>query len=277
MTTHPVDLGSEHTAPTVVIEAIYKDAVTGALYVHQDLMKVQEPWAEEAHISPMRAHTSLGDVESFVAYVKRFGGASECAPFLTWNSRGFRAVLDYASDAEPGRCHWIAEMPFITSIQWQRWMALANGNAVSHKAAVEKLEDLGADILEPAQAELMTLLRSLRASVNAQADTELRPDGTASVSFKEDRNLKVAAGTVALPPTFRISIPILKGHVDEQGRPVVYALDVRVRVSIDSDAHLAFRFSIPDAEQALEDVYADRVKAASALLGEQFTLLRAAD
>ncbi len=278
--TLPVALESKQTAPSIVVAPMYQDPITRALYVHQDLVRVQEPWAEEAHVSPMNVTERFGDVESFVDYVKRFGGDDISAPkpFLTWNARGLEATLDYATPGGvPGRCRWDAVHPFVTTRQWNAWMTLAGGRPVGQRQTIETLEDLGADILEPTPTELANLLRTLRAAVSAKADTELRPDGTTNVSFVQDKTVKSGTGDVALPPSFTIGIPVLKGHVDDEGRPVVYKLQVRLRVSVDDQARLAFRFSIPDAERVLEDVYADRVKLAKELLGPEFSLLRAAD
>jgi uncharacterized protein YfdQ (DUF2303 family) len=279
--TQPIDSMAIQTASRLVIAPTWQDPMTKALYVHQDLVKTQEPWAEEAHIRPMKASESFGDVESFVDYVGRYSNhVDRSRTLLTWNKSGLRAVLDYANfDQEPGRCQWTASYPFITSIQWRAWMELADGHAVGQKAAIESLEDLSEDILTPTPAELMSLLRSLRASVNSQADTELRPDGTMSIKFSQDTKVKSggAAGEVSLPPTIEIAIPVLKGHVNSEGRPFAYRVPVRVRVSVDDDSRLAFRFTVPTAERILEDAYADRVKAAKELLGENYTLPRAAN
>lgn len=278
-TTSPIDLDGSSTIARLAIRPAWKDPQTGALYVHRDLDLAQDPWVEEQHIRPVKAAEKFGDVDSFCAYVKRFTAHDDEPPFLTFCARGLRGLLDYhQSDGNPGRCQWTAEHPFVTSRQWRAWMELANGQPRSQKVAIEALEDLGEDIQEPKQADLMALLRSLRASVNAKADAELRPDGTISVRFEKDQTVKAgAAGAVDLPPSIKVAIPVLKGHVDEEGRPVRYALQIRVRVSVDDNARLMFRFSAPTAEQVLEDALADRVQAAKALLGEGLPLLRAAD
>ncbi len=276
--TKPTDAKATNTAPIVTIAPTYKDEETGALYVHQDLVKVQEPWEEEAHISPMDVTERFGDVESWVEYVERFGGGPDYPPFLIWNRRGLQAVLDYPADqGSSGRCQWRAECPFVTTRQWNAWTGLAL-QAVGQRAAVERIEDLAEDILQPAPADLAGILRTLRATVSSKATTELRPDGTNSVAWTKDQTVKSGAeGSVELPPAFTIAIPVLKGHVDQEGRPVVYNVEVRLRVSMDDNAHLVFRFGIPTAERILEDAYLDRVKAAKVLLGKEMPLLRAAD
>ena len=274
--TQPVVDFDQDNQVYLAVAATYKDPHTGRLLVHHDLVEIQAAYLEEEHIPPMKVTEKFGDVESFVDYVARF--ALPESSLLTWNARGLRALVDYASAGtdEPGRCQWLATMPFTTSIQWQNWTSFASGQSLGQKIAVERLEDLGADIVEPKPADLMGLLRSLRSSVNAKASAELRPDGTTSIAFERDSRV-AAAKDVDLPPTFKIAIPILKGHLNPDGSPVLFGLDVRVRVSVDDSAKLALRFTIPDAELALERVYAERVAAAKALLGETFALLRASD
>jgi hypothetical protein len=273
----PFDPNALHTAPKVVIAPFFKDSETGATYVHQDLVKTQEPWAEEAHIPPMRGTEKFGDVESFVDFVKRYANSERS--LLTWSSKGLFVTLDYADAIEPapGRCQWRAEHPFVTSRQWRAWMNVASGQAVPQRVAVERLEDLAEDIVEPAATDLMNIIRSLKASANAKAETEIRPDGTTAVTFAQDTAVRGKTGDVTLPQFIFISIPVLKGHLSEAGKPVLYRIPVRVRVSVDEVAHLAFRFSIPNAEQVLEATYEDRVTLAKSKLGDDFELLRAAD
>lgn len=287
-TTLPIENTDDTTAPAVLIAATYKDPTTGALYVHQDLRLARADWEEEGHIPPAKSTERFGDVESWVQYVQRFAetaeedGETAREPLLTWNTSGLRAVLDYHQGfGDAGRCQWQAFHPFLPSAQWQAWMKLANGAAIGQKSTVEALEDLAEDIREPAPADLAALLRSLRASVNAKADTELRPDGTSSVAFSKDAQVRsgsgAAAGEVTLPAQIAIAIPVLKGHVDQSGAAVLYRVAVRLRVSVDDQAHLAFRLSIPNAERVLETALLDRVAAAKQLLGESLPLLRGAD
>lgn len=280
-TTDPIDEGRASTAPRLAIAPSYRDPHTGALYVHADLVEVQEPWAEESHVPPIKAAEKFGDVESWVAYVQRFGAPGDVdgttyLPHLTWSASGLKAILDYhGADLVAGRCQWVATCPFVLSPEWRAWTAFASGQPWPHKAAVEKLEDLAPDIVDPPAADLAALLRSLRATVNATAQTDLRADGTATVAFSTDKRVNLPG--LDLPPEFAVAIRALVGHVDDDGRPVLYRLPVKVRVSVDDQARLAFRFGVPTAERVLEDVYADRVARAKALLGDGFALLRAAD
>lgn len=264
-----------NTAPLLAIDATYRHPVNGALYVHESLKPVIQPWEDEGHISPFRSSEQFGDVESFVLFVERF--KSDPAPLLTWSERGLRAVLDFGTIEAPGRRIAIAEHPFQLTSQWKAWATLANGMARTQRQLLEALEDLSEDIVEPDAATLVSILRTLRATVNATASTDLNADGSTHVEFT--KNTTIHAGKVSLPPEIKIGVPVLKGHTEEKdGKrvPVVYRLPVRVRVSVDDQAHLAFRLTMPTAERVLESVYADRVATAKTLLGAGGTLLRAA-
>lgn len=273
------------TAPTVTIAPSYTDHTTGAVYVHQDLAQVVKPWAVEDHIAPINETQRFGDVESFADFVKRFAGAGEHAPLLTWSERGLKAVLDYhIAEGEPNRCAWIAEHPFQRTKQWEAWATLADGNPKDQKRVVEALEDMADDIVEPPAADLLTLLRILKATVNTEGAVEMREDGTTSVTYA--RNTTVNANGATVPATIKISIPVFKGHTvmadvlgkdnkptgQQRPTPVPYGLTVRVRVD-SNDGRVSFRLSRPQADQVFEAALADRIATARELL-DGFQLLR---
>jgi hypothetical protein len=266
--TDPIDEGKPSTAPRLAIAPAYRDPDTGVVYVHKDLVATGSPWDNEAHIGPVEEHVELGDVESWVSYVQRFVSEGGVLPLLTWNKNGFRAVLDYhESLTNPGRAQWIAEQPFILTPEWRAWMLLCDNHAKEQRVAIEALEDRAGDIVSPAQSELMALLRSLRTQINKNAS---------HIEFFSDTNVSARGGTADVPAEFEIAIPVLKGHVNEQGAPVLYKLKVRIRTSPTDQGKLYLRFSIPDAERVFESVLADQVKAAREQLGDNLPLLRAA-
>ena len=252
--------------PTVPASYVHKE--NGAVYVHHDLWEAIKPWETEAHVGPVVADEQFGDVASWCQYTQHY--AAENRLLLTWNSGGLRAVLDYHGGGEqPGRCQWTAMHVFKRAPEWDALLNLAQ-QSVGHKAAIEKLEDLGEYIVAPAPADLMLLLRNLRATLNATAETEIRPDGTTEVSFTQ--NTKVLARGVALPTIIKFLIPVLAGNAQR------YEIDVRVRASVGDGAHLELRFSLVNAQRTLETVIAEQVAAARAALGDTLgsLLLRAA-
>jgi hypothetical protein len=293
VSTDPIDPKGLSTAPRLAIVAMVKDEQTGAVWTHQDLELQIQPYAYETHVSPLVQEEHFGDVESWCAYVQRFGqpverphpdgaGTTTDRPFLTWDESGLDAVLDYhGEDGTPDRCAWNATHAFTRSREWLAWGQLASGRPYAQRDLIEKLEDLAPDIFEPDAATLVGLLRTLRATASSQADTELLEDGSTRVVWKQESSVKNSkGGEASLPPEFKIRIPVLKGHVavnaDGKRTPVLYELAVKVRVSADEQARLAFRLTLPGAERTLEAVYEERVAFAKSLLGEQYPLYRSA-
>lgn len=274
-TTVPAESDRVAGRPVVAVTP-YWTAPDGATYVHRDLERVTE-----AHqIAPVKAEERFGDVESWAAYVKgwtakRVDGSART--FLaTWNGQGVRAVLDYHTpDGTPDRCGWVALYPFVPSVEWAAWAKIANDRPMGQLEAINVLENQGDDIVEPEPTRLLAILRNLRASVNSTAQTELQPDGGSTISFTQVKSVKPL--TVDIPAEFEIAIPVLRAHMNAEGKPVKYKLDVRVRPSVGDQAQLAFRFRIQNAERVLDEVHLERVTAAQAALGDSPRILRAAD
>lgn len=237
--------------------------------------RIVEPWAVEGHVGPIKVQEQFGDIESWGAYVARYGVGDRL--LLTWSAGGLKAVLDYhMNEDEPGRCAWQASHPFQTTRQWEIWKKLCQGS-LSQKALVEALEDNRLDISTPPMADLVGMIRKLRATADMAAESELGPNGETLMTF-----VKTTKTSLQLPESITINIPVLKGHtaLDGNGRPgpVHYTIDVRIRVDVLTDgpiARAAFRLSMPTAEQVLEAAVLDRVETARGLLPAGFDLLRA--
>jgi hypothetical protein len=279
MPEHPIYPGSsvEQQAPHIVIEPKVC-APDGSVHLFDGVgyQQVVAPWAVEQHIPPINRTEAFGDVESCASYVRTYAVAREI--LLTWNERGLQAILDYHQpNAAPGRCQWHAVHPFTRSAEWQTWSGfVAGGRARSQREFLEFLEDNAPDVIAPDAATIVNIIRSLRTTMNMEAASELKADGSTAVSFKKSQT--VEAGSATLPPAITIGIPLLKGHLTrgEDGKLVVvrYQLEVKVRPTPNDDCRLTFRLAIPRAEPAFETVFAERVDAAQALLAP-LTILRA--
>lgn len=276
----PINVDDEQQAAHLTIQAHHK-AADGSEYLREGdvYRQIVGPWAVLDRIAPVNRTERFGDVESWAAFVARFRQSEPNEPLLTWSEAGIRAILDYhAAKDEPGRCQFVAEHPFERTIQWKRWSDLANGRPRGQRELVEALEDNAEDVVDPGAGTLVSILRMMRATVNAKADTELHPDGSTKVNFEQSSTVK-SGSDLMLPPEISIAIPVFKGHTDitPDGKtvPVRFALKVRLRVSVDGEAHLTFRLSMPGAEAALEAALADRVAAAARALDNGGSLLRA--
>lgn len=262
--------------PYVVVQPVYRDPVNGALYVHRDLELANEPWNDEDHVGPIAAHEVFGDVESWAKYVTTWG-ANEMR-FLTYNTGGLKAVLDYHSSEAAGRCQWVAEHLFEHTREFAAWLEFADKPRVDQKSAVRFIEDHLPEIVEPAAADLLAMVRTLSAHSQVSGDVEYREDGTAKVNYS--RNDQVQARTSAgesavIPSSLEIAIPILKGHTTADGKPVHYQLPVRMRVASVDNGQMTLSFSLPTADAVWEEVIAERVAAAKEELGSSFDLYRA--
>lgn len=286
--TDPIDQYAPQTAPRLTIAPSYT-APDGSVYVHQDYNKVVGEWGVESHIPPTNRTERFGSVEAWAAYVTDYAHA-DGAHLFTWSEWGLRAILDYIGPGqEPGRCTWKAEHQFEQTPQWRRWTELANGRARGQQELLEALEDNADDIVEPVPAEIQRLLRTMRGTVSATAESTLNEDGSYSVSWNRSATVKVGGGKdTTFPNEIKIAIPVFKGHVEtievkdddgtvtgERLAPVRFGLKVRIRVNPDNDGHLLFRLSMPDREAALEKALANRVQAAEVALGDGYDLLRA--
>lgn len=264
----------EQTQPRLTIDPEIT-APDGSFYVfdgQSGYRKVVEAHESDTYIPPFRSEAKLGDIESWCAFVVQFSMPS-VMPLLTWSQNGLKAVLDYGEMDAPARRRAVAEHPFQTTRQWQAWQKIT-GQAHGQKALIEALEEHRQDVQDPDAAKMVELIRSLRANVNVAAESELGSNGNTKLSFSRQTTT-----SVELPPSLTIGIPVLKGHTapDANGvdGPVRYAIEVLIRVDVLDGGKLAFRLSMPNAEQALEDAVADRVRLAKSTLGEAYPLYRA--
>lgn len=272
MTKPAVDQEQDNPAPTIVLTPYYRDEVTGETWVHQDYQKIAGAFEHEGHISPVEVTEKLGDVHSWVAYVQRFGSIDSAkVPLITWNQKGLSAVLDY-----PDRRKWHAVMPFVLTPEFVLWSDAGRDQAIPLAKVVEFLDNRAPEIAEPAAADLLAFLRKLKANVNSGSEVVLRPDGTSALRFAKDTRI-TGDNDVDLPPEITIAIPVLRGHVDEDGAPVRYKLVLKLRASAGDNAQVSLRMLMPQKEVVLEQVYAERVTEAEALLGDGYPVLRAAD
>lgn len=279
MTTQPAqadDQPESDRPPYLVLDPQIKDPDSGARWVHKDYILAVQPYAEEEHRAYISTSVDFGDLTSWADYMARFAEPAVSAVF--WNSVGLRADLAYHATREMRNdqptsaaawraqtVNWQAVYPFKPTPEWAAWAATANGQAISHAKIVEFLDEHLDDVQEPPALVLMNVLRKLRASTKYEAETELRENGTAAVSFRKDDKV-VGDAEVELPGEIEIVIPIMRGHVDAIGEPINYKLVVKVRATV-QDGALFLRLSIPAKDKVLEQVYDDLVSSARELLG----------
>lgn len=276
MQTHPAEEQDHEAIANHVLLTPFVDGADGSRWAHKDYQLIVAPWAVEAHIGPPESQERFGDLESWSAYVKAQDAGRT---FITWNGKGLRAVLDYHTAEQSGRCKRIAEYSFVQTPEWRAWTGLQAAGLVDQRRAVETLDERLDDIKEPAAATVMNVLRNLRGNVTSRADVHLREDGTSAVTFSRETNVRGGAGAenLELPAQITISVPVIRGHVNDEGEIVRYRFDVKLRADVKENGQLGLRFTILAAETALEEVYAELLFDAKAQLGDTFSLYRAAD
>src|SRR3990167_1416877 len=246
-----------------------------SVFVHSDLVRVGQPWAVEAHTGPVKAEERFADVKSWASYVTIYRNAEPAATLLTWNEKGLRSVLDYHDDGSEnaGRCQWVASMPFQAAPEWAAWQKITVPAGLTQRQALDALEERELDITYPATATLLTLLRELRPLSNSHATVSLKPNGESRLTFGEV-GVKSGPNEVDLPGGLKINIPVLRGAVDAEGYPMLATLNVRLRATNDKELNATLRFSVVDAEAALEAAMMSLVAAAEKALGTGYSLLR---
>jgi uncharacterized protein YfdQ (DUF2303 family) len=214
----------------------------------------------------MMASERLGDVESWCSYVLRNSSGDS---YLTWSANGLCAVLDYSA-----RRQWTATHSFKPTPEFTSWSGIASNTLLEHKRFIEFLEDHAPDIFEPQPTDLLNLVRMLKGAANATFEENVKADGTADIQYVRSTSVSTGQQSLDLPPEITIAIPVLRGHLDDQGNLVRYKLVLKLRASVDANAHLSLRLAMPQAERVLEEVYAERVAIAKELLGDSSVLLR---
>lgn len=266
MTTQPAETALQPDSdrpPFLVLHPQIKDEATGQTFTHKDYVETAKPWEEAEHRPYVNETTKFGDVPSLVAYLDRYAEAE--LAIARWNSQGVNVVLDYHYTKDhPGErgqrranlTTWRAEYPFIPTPEWADWSKFAGGQAIPHATFVEFIDDHLLHVSSD-RPDLLNIIKKLRSSTTMQAEQEVRTDGTASVSFTKNDEVKAEAG-FELPPEIEITIPIMRGHDDDDDQPINYKLVLRLRASVDQ-GKLFLRLHMPAREAVLEQVYADMI------------------
>ena len=239
-----------HGGPnTVMIPPSFTDQKTGAVWAHTDYVPVIKPFEFEGHIGPIVQVEPFADIKSFTTYVKEFGPKA----FVTWNNVGLAAVLDYhGRDGTPGRCKWAAVCRFVDTPQAVAWNGFFQAT-VTQAEFIEQIENNAGDIADPAPTMLMGILRALRGHSNNTASIELKPGGGTVVQFSQAKGV-TGPNDVVIPDTFTVAIPLVQGHVDETGKPIAYAIPVRIRPDVNKDGLPHFRLEAPTLPRIREAV-----------------------
>jgi uncharacterized protein YfdQ (DUF2303 family) len=170
----------------------------------------------------IKAHPKFVDAQSFIKYLNDFRDP-DSRIFAVENNAQFIAVLDYhqgtlnvdQSDEWMGRmprwCQHQATLQLQKSEEWTLWNA-HNKQVKSHEDFAQFIEDNLPDIVKPAPATMLELVRTLQAKAEISCDSVARTNAGAKIHFNEVvKGVAGAAGELEIPSEFTVSIPVYIG------------------------------------------------------------------
>lgn len=99
-------------------------------------------------------------------------------------------------------------LPF--SLEWQTWTK-ASGMMMTHVQFATFLEENSYDVVSPVGADLLELCRDLQVIQNVNFGSSVRMGDVTNVEYKKESDA-TAKGTIALPQTIMLSIPVYFGE-----------------------------------------------------------------
>jgi uncharacterized protein YfdQ (DUF2303 family) len=212
--------------------------------------------AEPSMSAPLRkrGEALLDSHRSVIDYLMRHA----CAGTALWASREdaeYAVVID-GHEPEGGSAGWGSHTgtyrPAV-SVPWQRWSS-RNGKWMGQEAFADLLDegvnDFDARVAgDPSPADVEAMIRTFRYTVKLDATEDIRPDGTAVVSYQETtQGRSTKSGNVELPRFFFLALyPYrLPGlTTEEEGKVAPYRLRVRLRHKFDPrEKRVGFAFEI---------------------------------
>lgn len=201
---------------------------------------------EDTLTEPMRkkAHMRMRDEKSFAAYFN-LHQTENSQIYGQIDPPKFLGVIDDNGASITGwREHKVSyECPF--SHQWETWSE-KDGKAQTQQEFAAFIERNLPDVIIPIGAEMLEISRSLEAKKKVNFKSAIRLDnGQVQFGYEEEIQGTSAKGTLQIPETFTIGIPVF-----ESGSH--YQLQCRLRYRI-SDAQLRMWYEIIRPHEYIED------------------------
>lgn len=216
-----------------------------------DLQKYQYPHG----VPPTRiiASPTFADQASFCSYVNSYKDertriAADPAALK------FTALIDYhrGGDPEMVKPEFVSHKPSFKlehSEQWKLWIKL-NDTLIEQEKFAEFLEENRGDISDPAAADLIDIAGQLTAKTEVNFASKInRSNGAATLCYTETIDAKVGSGSIEIPETFTLDIPVFFGES-------AIKIPCRLRFRI-SDGHLKFLFKMYRPAQMVMEAFND--------------------
>lgn len=251
-----VSLGQQIGQP-IITEAIHYAIVPNGSKV-ESLIGLQYPHGKLSdHITQK---VSLRDGKSFMKYVEDFRSA-ETRVFAEPKAAAFTAVVDYhnAIDSGPDFCAHRAEFIMSLDDRWKVW-AGSDQKPFSQEAFAEFIEDNVLDIVRPDGATMIEIARELVAKSDMNFASKVTPqNGQVQFSYTETIAANVKGGTMDVPESFTIRIPIFFGEV-----PIEVGARLRFRIT---NQKLSFFYKLNQPQQKVDEAFKKSVDEISSGLG----------
>lgn len=230
------DLAREAYTP-VTSETVHFVVAPAGSVVHS-LQGLQYPFG----LPPDQIRVSLKfqDATSFISYVNSFKDhRTRIFADSTINSLSFSAVLDYHGAGSEMLAEFLSHRATLTlqrSEEWKLWYGL-NDKLVPQSEFAEFLEDNRADIVKPDSATMLEIAKDLQAHSDVNFGSKINTrNGAAVLQYEEQIKATVANGSIEIPETFTIRIPVFFG---EQPQEITARLRFRI-----NEGKLRFQYKL---------------------------------
>lgn len=231
------DLAREATVPSTGENIHFVVAPSGSTLL--SLKEYQYPFG----VPPERitAAPKFQDAPSFCSYVNTFKDAdlTRILADATPSALSFLAVIDYhaaSSERKPEFLSHRASLTLKLSEEWKLWYGL-HDKLVPQADFAEFLEENRADIVKPDPATMLEIAKDLIAKSDVNFESKINSrNGSATLRFSEQIKATVANGSVEIPESFTIRIPVFFGEA-----PIDINAILRFRIA---DQKLKFQYKL---------------------------------
>lgn len=223
---------------------------------HGDLVAIPDGYSLERRTDHLptpgrkRGKTTLHDVESFIAQVKRHGTPDDCVVYVDadYAKQHVQAVAvfnDNASDYAGFRDHLAFFTPRFTE-EWKRWTE-QTGKAMTQAEFGFFLEANLGDIAEPAGAQVLEFVLTLQETRKVKYGSSVNlANGMVQLEFTEEGD-SATKGKLEVFRKFTLGLRPFSGGA-------AYSVEALLRYRIDRNSgEIKFWFDLQRADRVLED------------------------
>lgn len=168
----------------------------------------------------VRANVTLTELESFVAYVKRYQNANTVIfSRVATDGASFNAVFDWHAAEKDGATNQVRQAAHRAiyscphSIEWRAWSE-NNAKAKTQDVFAKFLDDNSVDITSPDSATLLEIVQNFEAKIDVDFSSKIvAKSGGKSLTFSENVEAggRGAAGKLDVPDEIQLNLPVFLG------------------------------------------------------------------